>query len=213
MHPELLRRSIGAVDPGVTTIKEFQSAAGIASKSVAKIVLDFLVANGIGRLAKGHLSFRAPDRLKAAILFLQSAGSDARLVSEQLSWRDFEGLATEILASFGYMTTTNLRLIRPRMEIDVLGISSGMAVIVDCKHWKRSNASLISAFSKKQEMRAIRLVHEDQRIMQAVPVILTLNAELVRFVGGIPIVPVIQFKSFLMELQSHLSEIRVIKKS
>jgi hypothetical protein len=99
------------------------------------------------------------------------------------------------------------------MEIDVLGISSGMAVIVDCKHWKRSNASLISVFSKKQEMRAIRLVNEDQRIMQAVPVILTLNAELVRFVGGIPIVPVIQFKSFLMELQSHLSEIRVIKKS
>ena len=213
MHQELLRRSISAIDPGVTTVKEFQSAAGIASKSVAKIVLDFLVANGIGRLAKGHLFFSASDRLKAAILFLQSAGCDVRLVSEQLSWRDFEGLATEILASFGYMTTTNLRLIRPRMEIDVLGISSGMAVIVDCKHWKRSNASLISVFSKKQEMRAIRLVNEDQRIMQAVPVILTLNAELVRFVGGIPIVPVIQFKSFLMELQSHLSEIRVIKKS
>ncbi len=211
MHPDLLCRSIGAVEPKVTTIKEFQSAAGIASVSVAKIVLDFLIARGIGRLAGGNPVFSASDRLKAAILSLQNPGCDTRLVSEQLSWRDFEGLASEILTSFGYKTTTNMRLTKPRIEIDVVGISSGMAVLVDCKHWKRTNGSLISAFAKKQEARAIRLVKGDPRITNAVPVILTLNTESVRLVEGVPIVPVIQFKSFLADLQSHLSEIRVIR--
>ncbi len=213
MHPNLLCRSIRAVDPEVSTLKEFQSAAGIASISVARIVLEFLVARDIGRLVGGNPVFSASDRLRAAILSLHAAGCDARLVSEQLSWRDFEGLASEILTSFGYKTTINMRLKRPRIEIDVVGISSGMAVLVDCKHWKRSNGSLISAYAKKQEMRALRLVREDNRIVNAVPVILTLNTESVRFVEGVPIVPVIQFKSFLADLQSHLSEIRVIRKS
>jgi hypothetical protein len=198
------------VDQKVTTLKEFQSLARITSISVAKVVLDFLIAQGIGQIVGGNLVFSASDRLKAAVLSLHSAGCDARLVSEQLSWRDFEGLASEILTSFGYKTTTNMRLTKPRMEIDVVGISSGMAVLVDCKHWKRSNGSLISAFAKKQEARAFRLVREDPRIVNAVPVILTLNTESVRFVERVPIVPVIQFKSFLADLQSHLSEIRVI---
>jgi hypothetical protein len=210
LHPDLLCRSIGAVDQKVTTLQDFQSSARIASISVAKVVLDFLIAQGIGQIVGGNLVFSASDRLKAAVLSLHSAGCDARLVSEQLSWRDFEGLASEILTSFGYKTTTNMRLTKPRMEIDVVGISSGMAVLVDCKHWKRSNGSLISAFAKKQEARAFRLVREDPRIVNAVPVILTLNTESVRFVEGVPIVPVIQFKSFLADLQSHLSEIRVI---
>ncbi|HEY7507249.1 MAG TPA: restriction endonuclease [Nitrososphaera sp.] len=197
------------MDQKVTTLKEFQSLARITSISVAKVVLDFLIAQGIGQIVGGNLVFSASDRLKAAILSLHG-GCDARLVSEQLSWRDFEGLASEILTSFGYKTTTNMRLTKPRMEIDVVGISSGMAVLVDCKHWKRSNGSLISAFAKKQEARAFRLVREDPRIVNAVPVILTLNTESVRFVERVPIVPVIQFKSFLADLQSHLSEIRVI---
>jgi hypothetical protein len=200
------------VDPKVTTLEGFQSAAGIASISVARTVLDFLADRGIGRLAGGDPVFAPSDRLRAAILSLYDAGCDARLVSEQLSWQNFEGLASEILASFGYTTITNMRLKRPRIEIDVVGISSDMAVLVDCKHWKRSNRSLISVYAKKQEIRALRLVREDARVVNAVPVILTLNTESVRFVEGVPIVPVIQLRSFLADLQSHLSEIRVIRR-
>jgi hypothetical protein len=200
------------VDPNVTTLEGFQSAAGIASISVARTVLDFLAERGIGRLAGGDPVFARSDRLKAAILSLHDAGCDARLVSEQLSWQDFEGLASEILTSFGYATINNMRLKRPRIEIDVVGISSDMAILVDCKHWKRSNRSLISVYAKKQEIRALRLVREDERVVNAVPVILTLNTESVRFVEGVPIVPVIQLRSFLADLQSHLSEIRVIRK-
>lgn len=212
LHPGLLCRSICAADPKVTTLREFQSAAGIASISVARTVLDFLVARGIGRIEGGNPVFSASDRLKAAILALHEAGCDARLVSEHLSWQDFEGLASEILSSFGYATITNMRLKRPRIEIDVVGISSDMAILVDCKHWKRPNGSLIAVFAKKQEARALRLIREDPRIKSAVPVILTLNTESIRFVEGVPVVPVIQFRSFLADLQSHLSEIRVIRK-
>ncbi len=199
------------MDPRVATIKEFQSAAGIASISVAKNVLAFLVRSGIGQLVGRNPFFSASDRIKAAILSL-NAGCDAKLVSEQLSWRDFEGLASEILTSYGYKTITNMRLTKPRIEIDVVGISPDMAVLVDCKHWKRTNGSMISAFAKKQEMRATRLAEEDPRIMNAVPAILTLNTESVRFVEGVPVVPVVQFKSFLADFHSYLSEIRVIRK-
>src|SRR6185503_16047901 len=99
---------------------------------------------------------------------------------------------------------TNVRLTKPRMEIDVVGISAGFAIAVDCKHWNRNNRSSIAAFSEKQAARAERLLKHDARISQVVPVIMTLHAESVRFVGGITVVPVHKLKSFVIDVKGFL---------
>jgi hypothetical protein len=161
----------------VTTLEKFQAASGIASRSVAKDVLDFLAANGIGNASKGAIEFSASGRLHAAMLALQM-GCDIEQVSEHLSWRDFERLASEVLRSLGYRTQTNVQLTKPRMEI----------IAVDCKHWKRSSMSSIATFSRKQAARAERLFEHDGMISMAVPAILTLHSESVEFAGRVPVV-------------------------
>lgn len=206
MHADLLAKALAAIEPE-TTLQEFQAASRIASRSVAKGVVDFLASNGVGSVSKNSIRFSETDRLYAAVIALQ-LGCDIERASEHLSWKDFEKLASEVLSSLGYRTQTNVRLKKPRMEIDVVGVSSGFAVAVDCKHWSRSSPSSIAAFAKKQAARAERLL-ERGRISQAVPVIMTLHAGSVRFVGGVPVVPVHKFRSFVMDVKGHLPEIYV----
>jgi hypothetical protein len=98
------------------------------------------------------------------------------------------------------------------MEIDVVGILSRLAIAVDCKHWRHTNRSSILESSRKQAARASRLVEGESRIRQVVPVILTLNSESVKFADGIPIVPIVQFRLFLQDLDAFLPEIRVISR-
>jgi hypothetical protein len=209
MYAELLARSLAAIQ-SETTLDQFQALSGIASKSVAVKVLDFLQSNGIGSISKRKIIFASTDRLQAAALALQ-LGSDAEEISKHLSWKDFEKLASHILVSLGYQSKTNLRFKKPRMEIDVVGINSGFAIVIDCKHWKRSNLSSISNYSSKQLARAERLIEQDRRIVEAVPVILTLHSESVRFVNGVPVVPIFQFKAFVMDVKGFLTEICVIE--
>jgi hypothetical protein len=207
LRPELLVKAIAAIVPE-TTLETFQDASGIASRSVAKSVLDFLSSNGIGTIERSAIRFSGSDRLYAAMLALRM-GCDVEQVSGQLSWKHFEKLASQVLGSLGYRTQTNVHLTKPRMEIDVVGVSSCFAIAVDCKHWKRSNLSSIASFSKKQAARAERLLGHDGRISQAVPAIMTLHAESVVFAGGVPVVPVHKFRSFVMDVKGFLPEIYV----
>lgn len=206
MNPDLLVKALAAIEPE-TTLEEFQAASGIASRAVARGVLNFLACNNIGATGKSATKFSGSDRLYAAMLALQG-GCDIERVSGCLSWKDFEKLASEALASFGYRTQTNVQLTRPRMEIDVVGVSSGFAIAVDCKHWRRSSMSSIEGFAEKQAARARRLIKQG-RASQAVPVIMTLHAESVRFAGGVPVVPVHKFRSFVMDVKGFLPEIYV----
>ncbi len=207
MHPDLLVKALAAVEPK-TTLEKFCAVSGIASRSVAKSLLHFLASNNVGTINKNEIEFTGSDRLYAAMLALQK-GCDIEQVSQHLSWKDFEKLASEILMSFGYRTRTNVQLTKPRMEIDVVGISSAFAIAVDCKHWKRSSLSTMSGFSRKQAARAERLLKGDRRITMAVPVIMTLHTESVKVAGGVPVVPVHKFKTFVMDVKGFLPEIYV----
>jgi hypothetical protein len=208
VRPDLLSKALAAMRDQ-TTVEEFHSASGIASRSVAKGVLEFVLAKDIGRHSRGGISFCGRDRLQVAAIALQ-AGGDIEEVSQHLSWRDFEGLASEVLRSLGYATRTNVRFTKPRMEIDVLGVDAGFALAVDCKHWKRSSMSSISRFCAKQAARTHELVKRDRRISGAVPAILTLHAERLRFLGRVPVVPALQFRSFAMDVKGFLDDMLVI---
>jgi hypothetical protein len=213
-QPRLLHKALAGISGSEITLEEFQSASGIASRSVARDVLKFLASQGIGTTAGDVIRFSDSDRLKAAVLAI-SLGCDVEQVSQALSWRDFERLASEILGAFGYRAQTCVRFVKPRMEIDVLGIRSGIAIVIDCKHWKRSNLSLISLYSKKQVRRAEVLlqktIHDrSHAITCAVPMVLTLHLESARFVDGTPIVPVSQFRAFVERIDEFLLEIRTV---
>src|SRR5215204_789541 len=101
MHPDLLVKVLGAIEPeNIITVDRFQEACGISSKSVTKSMLDYLEANNIGSVSKNVVKFSGTDRISAAVLALQM-GCDIEQVSRYLSWKDFEKLASELLISFG----------------------------------------------------------------------------------------------------------------
>jgi hypothetical protein len=211
MHPELIVRAISGITSPHTSIDKFMVNSMIFSKSVAKNVINYLNSIGIGSASGEVMTFSRSDRLKTAVMALQ-IGCDIERVSNALTWRDFEALTLEILHTFGYATEKNVRFTKPRCEIDVIGTDSTHSVVIDCKHWKRSNHSLISTYAMKQLTRTELLLERSRRsITFAIPAILTLHPESVHFINKVPIIPVNQFASFLRDFESNYQEICVVR--
>ena len=150
------------------------------------------------------------DKLKLAILAIKS-GTAIEDDSHNIDWKDFEGLVAEILESKNFKVVRNFRLRQPTMEIDVIGTRLGTAVLIDCKHWKRMSHSALETIVRKQIERAKHYV-SNTKIAIIVPVIVTLYQEETSFINRVPIVPILQFSSFIDEFYGNLEEIRTIEK-
>jgi len=131
--------------------------------------------------------------------------------SRSVDWKDFEGLVAEILESKNFEVVRNFRMKKPTMEIDVVGIHLSTAVLIDCKHWKRMTNSALEKIVLSQIDRVKHYVASTDEIVAA-PVIVTLYQEEIRFVNRVPIVPIMQFSSFIDEFYGNLEEIRTIEK-
>ena len=150
------------------------------------------------------------DKLKLAILAIKS-GTTIEDVSHNIDWKDFEGLVAEILESKNFKVVRNFRLRQPTMEIDVIGTRLGTAVLIDCKQWNRMSHSALETIVRKQIERAKHYV-SNTKIAIIVPVIVTLYQEETSFINRVPIVPILQFSSFIDEFYGSLEEIRTIEK-
>jgi len=150
------------------------------------------------------------NKLKIALSAIKS-GSPIEEASRDVDWKDFEGLVAEILESKNFEVIRNFRMRKPTMEIDVVGIHLGVAVLIDCKHWKRMTNSALEKIVLKQIDRVKHYVANTNEVVAA-PVIVTLYQEETKFVSKVPIVPIIQFSSFIDEFYGNLEEIRTIEK-
>ena len=150
------------------------------------------------------------NKLKTALSAIKS-GAPIEEASRDVDWKDFEGLVAEILESKNFEVIRNFRMRKPTMEIDVVGIHLGVAVLIDCKHWKRMTNSALEKIVLKQIDRVKHYVANMDEVVAA-PVIVTLYQEETKFVSKVPIVPIIQFSSFIDEFYGNLEEIRTIEK-
>ena len=150
------------------------------------------------------------NKLKTALLAIKS-GAPIEEASRDVDWKDFEGLVAEILESKNFEVTRNFRMRKPTMEIDVVGIHLGVAVLIDCKHWKSMSNSALDKIVLRQIDRVKHYVASTNEVVAA-PVIVTLYQEETKFVRKVPIVPIIQFSSFIDEFYGNLEEIRTIEK-
>ena len=208
MHLKPYIQGLDGVIPGGISIKEF-SMISKADQSTAKKILDELINNGIGTKNEDSIDFSSSDRLKYALLILEK-GAIIDEVSEHIDWKDFEGLVAEILESKGFGTIRNMILTKPRIEIDVVGVKIGVAILIDCKHWKRTSTSAIRRAVEKQVMRTKRYVSQTRGAM-AIPVIVTLYEEKVSFINKVPIIPIQKFSSFVDEFYGNLDKVEIIK--
>jgi len=208
LHHKLITRGIRAIIPGGISELDFSAASEIDEFS-AKELLGIFIENGIGVLDNGIVNFQNNDKILASI-FAITNGASIEDVAEFLSWQNFEELVTCILEENGFQVEKNLMLTKPRMEIDVVGIKLGIAVLIDCKHWKKIPKSALDDIVYKQTARVKNYVSKTESTM-AIPVIVTLHQEKVNFVNKVPIIPVIQLSSFLDEFYGNLDKMKTIE--
>ena len=201
-----LVNGITGIIPGGISVMDFAIIVK-TDQITAKKILNQLVENGIGRKEEDIYNFSEGDRLKTGILALQN-GASIDEVAENISWRDFEGLVAEILESKDFATIRNYMLKKPRMEIDVVGIKLGIAMLIDCKHWKKTTSSLRTVVQKQIE-RTKHYVASTEGGM-ALPVIVTLYQDKIDFIDKVPIVPIFQFASFVDEFYGNLDDMNQV---
>ncbi len=207
IHPKLVSGLKGII-PGGITVKDFSVVTKINFEDSEKI-LNQLIENKIGTLQEDFYNFEAGDKLKIAVKLLEK-GFPIDEISTALDWKDFEGLTAEILSSKNFAVIKNMILTKPRMEIDVVGIRLGIAILIDCKHWKRYNSSSLKTAVEKQIVRTKQYVAKTQGAI-AVPVIVTLYQDKVDFIDRVPIVPIFQFSSFVDEFYGNIDQMKTIE--
>jgi len=195
--------------PGGISVEDF-SAVTELNLIDSKTILDEFIKNDIGSKQDDSYYFEVSDKLKIAVALLEK-GFPIDEISIALDWRDFEGLTAEILSSKNFAVIKNLILTKPRMEIDVIGIRLGIAILIDCKHWKRYSTSSLTSAVKKQIERTKKYVEKTQGAI-AVPVIVTLYQDKVNFIENVPIVPIFQFASFIDEFYGNIDQMKTIGK-
>lgn len=195
--------------PGGVSTKDF-SAVTKMSQDESKSILEEFIKNQIGAKQDDFYYFEEGDKLKIAISLLEK-GFPIDEIAIALDWKDFEGLTAEILSSKNFAVMKNMILTKPRMEIDVVGIRLGVAILIDCKHWKRYSMSSLASVVKKQIERTRQYVAKTEGAI-AVPVIVTLYQDKVDFIENVPIVPIFQFSSFVDEFYGNIDQMKTIEK-
>ena len=197
-------QAISGVIPGGISTKDFAAILS-TDKNTAEKILDMLTQNGIGQTIGNLVNFEDGDKLKTALFAIKN-GAPIEEVSRYIDWKDFEGLVAEILDSKHFDVLRNFRMTKPTMEIDVVGVRLGIALLIDCKHWKRLSRSALETIVVKQIERVKYYISNAKDVIAA-PVIVTLNQEETSFINKVPIVPILQFSSFIDEFYGSLEEI------
>jgi hypothetical protein len=198
---------LNGIIPGGISVQDFMAITKIDVVDAQKI-LEGYIKTGIGTKQENTYYFEDGDKLKAAIELIKNGGPLDE-ISIILDWKDFEGLVAEILYSKNFAIIKNLILTKPRMEIDVIGIRLGVAMLIDCKHWKRYSSPTLSSAVKKQIERTKHYILKTPGAI-AVPVIVTLYHDKVDFIDKVPIVPIFQFSSFVDEFYGNLDQMNTI---
>ena len=207
IHPKMIVGLQGIIVDGVS-VEDF-SAATKLNLIDSKTILDEFIKNNIGTKQDNSYYFEDGDKLKIAVKLLEN-GSPIDEISVALDWKDFEGLTAAILTSKNFAVIKNMMLTKPRMEIDVIGIRLGVAILIDCKHWKRYSVSSLSTVVKKQIERTKHYVKKTPGAI-SVPVIVTLYQDKVDFIENVPIVPIFQFSSFIDEFYGNIDQMKTIE--
>ena len=207
IHPKMIIGLQGIIVGGIS-IEDFSVVTKL-NVIDSKTILDEFIKNNIGKKQDNSYYFEDGDKLKIAVKLLEN-GSPIDEISIALDWKDFEGLTAAILKSKNFAVIKNLILTKPRMEIDVIGIRLGIAILIDCKHWKRYSVSSLSTVVKKQIERTKHYVKKTPGA-NSVPVIVTLYQDKVDFIQNVTIVPIFQFSSFIDEFYGNLDQMKTIE--
>jgi hypothetical protein len=147
---------------------------------------------------------------------LVRAGQDAQQVSRLLAWREFEEFVEAALDQSGFRSARHVMFKGTvgRREIDVLAWNDVWILVVDCKHWSGALAPSRMKGAAEAQVERVRALAERPEIMRRLgipridlpltPLLLTLGEPRDRLIGGVPIVGLSSFSSFLQEASPYV---------
>lgn len=99
-----------------------------------------------------YLEMISLDKIKQKLL----DGKQIEEIVENIDWKDFEELVSEILGKHGFKTLNNFRFkTERRHEIDIIAIKGNETFLIDCKQWStgRYKKSALKNATEDQEKR------------------------------------------------------------
>ncbi len=141
----------------------------------------------------------APRNVSAA-LALTRLGADLGRIARSLAWDEFEDYCAMAISAAGYAVLRDVRLRRPRRQIDIVAESPTLVLSIDCKHWKQGTGpATLEAHALAQAERTRAYMESSGRAdgRAFLPVLLTMVDNKVRVVDGVPVVPLHALREFL----------------
>lgn len=165
-------------------------------------------------------------RVKLAIRAME-LGSDIEDISNYLVWQEFEEIAAFGLTKNGFVTKKNVRFKynSKRWEIDVIGCKKSIVVCIDCKQWHhrigyavskkmvQKQINRVTAFAESLPNPTIDIECVNWEKAKFVPTILSLIPGDFKFIDDVPVVPVLQFQDFLLQLPAYISSLKHVDRA
>ena len=171
---------------------------GIVNSDVFDELLFFLSQYDI-KIKDNKIGISIHNKLTIALIAVYN-GVDLVSICSKINWHDFELFSSEIMKCHGYSVYKNFRLNNPRREIDIVGIKSQKALLIDCKHWKKNSLTGLKHIAEKQKSRSVLFLEKTKmNIKNAFPIVLTFLPNAIQFIDGIPLVSISALNSFLMD--------------
>jgi len=146
-----------------------------------------------------------PEQWQHTMNFEEIANiGDLAIVSEESVWQNFERLAAFIFEKNDFRVKVNTVKTwnKQRRQYDVIAGKSDQIFLVECKKWA-GNRYRLSALKKAVEQHKERTsFYESITNEDAIPVLVTLVEEKIRFYEGVPLVPIQKLNAFINELDS-----------
>jgi hypothetical protein len=131
---------------------------------------------------------------------------DLAVVSEAVVWQHFEQLAAFIFEQNNFRVKVNTvkTCQKTKRQYDVIAWKGNQTFLVECKKWA-GNRYRLSALKKAVEQHKERtLFYAAVTNEDAIPLLVTLIEEDIRFYEGVPIVPVQKLNGFVSELDGYV---------
>jgi len=174
---------------------------GIINKDILNELIFFLDKHGV-RIRKNKIENSAYNKLSIALIAINK-GVNVIDISSKLNWHDFELFSSELLKYHGYTVYTNFRLKNPKREIDIIGIKSQKALLIDCKHWKKKSITGLKQIVEKQKNRSKLFIQKSNlKVQNVFPIVLTFLPNGNSIINGVPIISINKLNSFLLDFDN-----------
>ena len=195
LNPSLLIHVLDNFESGLENF-------GIVNSDVFNELLFFLSKYDI-KIKDNRIDVSIQNKLGIALIAIYN-GVDLATICSKINWHDFELFSSEIMRCHGYAVYTNYRINNPRREIDIVGIKSQKALLIDCKHWKKNSLTGLKHIAERQKSRGMLFLKKtEMNIKNAFPIILTFLPCATQFIDGIPIVSINTLNSFLLDFDGY----------